>query len=72
MQARGAKIMQQWRAQAMSMPAEERQAMLDMLLAGSTIGQVMEAFRVPLETVCGLINMNIIKTTHHSLRRESL
>jgi hypothetical protein len=69
---KGITIRRQWQAQARTLPLETRQAMLDALRAGKTVGEVREAFDVTLESVCGLIDMNILETKQHSLRRESL
>ncbi|MDR2055639.1 MAG: hypothetical protein LBQ10_07215 [Desulfovibrio sp.] len=69
---KGDTIRRQWKTQAKTLPLETRQAMLDALHAGRTIGEVCKAFDVSFESVCGLIDMNIQQTTFRSLRRETL
>jgi hypothetical protein len=69
---KGDTIRRQWQAQARTLPLETRQAMLDALHAGKTIGEVLKTFNVSLECVCGLIDMNIQRTTFRSLRRDTL
>ncbi len=54
-----AQIRQGYRDKALALPRETRQAMLDALHDGATLGDVARAFCVDLDTVCGLININM-------------
>ena len=72
MRASGKSIKNQWKAQALLLPQDVRQAVMDALLVGKSIGEVREELRLSLGAVCGTIDLNMIKTTRRELRRESL
>ncbi len=54
-----AQIRREWQDNARALPAETRQAMLDALHDGKTLGEVARGFDVDIYTVCGLIDINM-------------
>jgi hypothetical protein len=68
----GAKVRRNWQVEALLLPKEVRQAVMDALLSGKSIGEVREELKLSLTAVCGTIDLNMVKATHRSLRRESL
>ncbi len=63
---------EQCKHEAQALTPEQRQQVLDRLWAGRTIGQVKNEFGLTLAAVCGVVDLNLVRTEHLTLNSTSV
>jgi hypothetical protein len=63
---------QKCKKQAMALPIEKRQEVLDYVNSGICLGDIARKAGINMDTVMGIINMNLNKKIIRSLNKKSL
>jgi hypothetical protein len=68
----GAAVQARWRADAEALPRESRQAFLNAVWSGKTIGEAQQLAGITFEEALGTIDMNISRSAYVTLNKDAV